>query len=168
MADDRTFLMGKFPAALPGALRYARNHMWAALVGHGQETVPQRDETVPQRWRFGFTSYAVRLMQDVYFLDWQVSAGDAVELLQQIGHIETSKAVSDLFAPRQGVVTAFNPALLEDPSGINVDNYGAGWLFEMDCAGDTLMTVDGYYQYLDENWEKTQRLIKGKINTEDD
>ena len=38
-------------------------------------------------------------MQDVYFLDWQVSAGDAVELLQQIGHIETSKAVSDLFAP---------------------------------------------------------------------
>ena len=155
MADDLTFLMGKFPAVLPGELRYARNHMWARPTAEG-------------RWRFGFTSYAVRLMQDVYFLDWQVSAGDAVELLQQIGHIETSKAVSDLFAPRQGVVTAFNPALLEDPSGINVDNYGAGWLFEMDCAGDTLMTVDGYYQYLDENWEKTQRLIKGKINTEDD
>jgi glycine cleavage system H lipoate-binding protein len=57
--------------------------------------------------------------------------------------------------------------LLEDPSGINVDNYGAGWLFDMDCDGDTLMTVDEYYQYLDENWEKTQRLIKGKINTED-
>ncbi len=162
MPDDRTFLMGKFPAVLPGGLRYARNHMYCSPVeGHGQETMPQR-------WRFGFTSYAVRLMQDVYFLDWQVSPGDAVALLDQIGHIETSKAVSDLFAPRQGVLVAFNPALLEDPSGINVDHYGAGWLFDMDCAGDTLMTVDEYYQYLDENWDKTQRLIKGKINTSDE
>src|SRR5581483_12072433 len=73
MPDDRTFLMGKFAAVLPAALRYARNHMWAAPHENG--------------WRFGFTSYAVRLMQDVYFLDWQVSPGDAVELLQQIGHI---------------------------------------------------------------------------------
>jgi glycine cleavage system H protein len=84
MPDDRTFLMGKFPAVLPGALRYARNHMWAAAHEN--------------HWRFGFTSYAVRLMQDVYFLDWQINPGDAVELLQQIGHIETSKAVSDLSA----------------------------------------------------------------------
>jgi glycine cleavage system H protein len=119
-------------------------------------------------WRFGFTSYAVRLMQDVYFLDWHVSPGDPVALLQEIGHIETSKAVSDLFAPREGTILTFNAALLDDPSGINVDNYGAGWLFEMECAGDTLMTMDEYYQYLDENWEKTQRLIKGKINTEED
>ena len=100
--------MGKFPALLPGGLRYAQNHMWARPEGG--------------RLRFGFTSYAVRLMQDVYFLDWQVSAGDRVELLQQIGHIETSKAVSDLFAPTAGVIVAFNPALLDDPSGINVDN----------------------------------------------
>ena len=155
MAEDRTFLMGKFPAVLPGELRYARNHMWCRSSEEGHA-------------RFGFTSYAIRLMQDVYFLDWQVSPGNRVELLHQIGHIETSKAVSDLFAPRQGVLSQFNPALLEDPSGINVDNYGAGWLFDMDCAADTLMTVDEYYQYLDENWEKTQRLIKGKINTEDD
>src|SRR5436190_17595269 len=153
MTDDQTFLMGKFPALLPADLFYARNHMWCRFI--------------EGKARFGFTSYAVRLMQDVYFLDWQVNPGDAVALLDQIGHIETSKAVSDLFAPRQGVVVAFNPALLDDPSGINVDNYGSGWLFDMDCAGETLMTVDGYYQYLDENWEKTQRLIKGKINTED-
>ncbi len=153
MADDRTFLMGKFPAVLPGSLRYARNHMWAR---------PHED-----RHRFGFTSYAIRLMQDVYFLDWQVSGGDAVTLLQPIGHIETSKAVSDLFAPAAGTLTAFNPALLDDPSGINVDNYGGGWLFELACGGDTLLSVDEYYQFLADNWEKTQRLIKGKINTED-
>jgi glycine cleavage system H protein len=118
-------------------------------------------------FRFGFTSYAVRLMQDVYFLDWQVAAGDAVELLQQIGHIETSKAVSDLFAPVAGVLAGFNPALLDDPSGINVDAHGGGWLFEMESAGDGLLTAQEYHQYLSDNWEKTQRMIKGKINTED-
>ncbi len=153
MADDLTFLMGKFPAVLPGSLRYARNHMWARPEGAG--------------FRFGFTSYAIRLMQDVYFLDWQVSAGDRVELLQQIGHIETSKAVSDLFAPTAGVLTAFNPALLDDPSTINVDGHGAGWLFEMEAPADDLLSAAEYHQFLADNWEKTQRMIKGKINTED-
>ncbi len=153
MADDRTFLMGKFPAVLPGGLRYARNHMWASPEG--------------ELLRFGFTSYAIRLMQDVYFLDWQVSTGDAVEVLQQIGHIETSKAVSDLFAPVAGTITEFNRELLSDPSGINVDGYGAGWLFAMRSDGAGLLTVDDYHQHLADNWEKTQRLIKGKINTEE-
>ncbi len=74
MPDDLTFLMGKFPARLPGDLRYARNHMWC------------REST--GRQRFGFSSYAVRLMQDVFFLDWQVNAEDEVKQLQQIGHIE--------------------------------------------------------------------------------
>ena len=154
MPDDLTFLMGKYPAVLPGDLRYARNHMWCR-DGDG-------------RCRFGFTSYAVRLMQDVYFLDWQVSPGDRVEPLQQIGHIETSKAVSDLFAPLAGVLAVFNSALLDDPSGINVDGYGEGWLFEVEGAAlDGLLDVSAYHQYLSDNWEKTQRHIKGKINTED-
>jgi glycine cleavage system H protein len=155
MPDDQTFLMGKFPARLPGGLRYARNHMWARHLGEG-------------RWRFGFTAYAIRLMQDVYFLDWGVSAGDEVRLLQEIGHIETSKAESDLFAPLAGTLVAFNPALLKDPSAINVEGYGAGWLFELDAPDPTpLLDVTAYHQFLADNWEKTQRLIKGKINTEE-
>jgi glycine cleavage system H protein len=155
MADDRTFLMGKFPAVLPGELRYARNHMWARSAEGG-------------RWRFGFTSYAIRLMQDVYFLDWQVSAGDAVALLQEIGHIETSKAESDLFAPLAGTLSTFNQELLKDPSAINVDGYGGGWLFEMSgCEASPLLDAAAYHDFLTQGWEKTQRLIKGKINTED-
>ena len=150
MPDDLTFLMGKFEAVLPGDLRYARNHMWC------------RDQD--GRFRFGFTSYAVRLMQDVYFLDWVLSAGEVVQLSQQIGHIETSKAVSDLFAPISGTITAFNNELLDDPSAINVDKYGAGWLFEMEGDAAVTMTVADYHQFLAANWEKTQRLIKGKIN----
>ena len=154
MPDDLTFLMGKFPAVLPGELRYARTHMWCRTEGN--------------RHRFGFTAYAVRLMQDVYFLDWSLSDGDAVGLLQEIGHIETSKAESDLFAPLAGTLTAFNEALLADPSAINVDSYGAGWLFDLEGKDPgLLMAAAGYHQYLADNWEKTQRLIKGKINTED-
>ena len=150
MADDMIFLMGKYEAVLPGELRYARNHMWCRANGG--------------RFRFGFTSYAVRLMQDVYFLDWLVSAGDAVQQSQQIGHLETSKAVSDLFAPISGTITAFNTQLLDDPSAINVDKYGAGWLFEVEGDVAATMAVTEYHQYLADNWEKTQRLIKGKIN----
>ena len=154
MADDRTFLMGKFAAELPGQLRYApRNHMWC--------------QPVDTRYRFGFTSYAVRLMQDVYFLDWTVSPKMPLHYLQQIGHIETSKAESDLFAPMDGTIVAFNQELLKDPSAINVDKYGTGWLFEMEGDVKTTLSVDDYYQYLADNWENTQRLIKGKINTED-
>jgi glycine cleavage system H protein len=152
MPDDMTFLMGKFPALLPGGLRYARNHMWC--------------RTAEGRHRFGFTAYAVRLMQDVYFLDWAVSAGDALHLLQEIGHIETSKAESDLFAPIAGTVIAFNAELLKDPTPINLDLYGAGWLFEMEGDAAHLMGVADYHHFLAENWEKTQRLIKGKINEE--
>jgi glycine cleavage system H protein len=121
-----------------------------------------------ESFRFGFTAYAIRLMQDVYFLEWHLSDGDMIERTQHIGHIETSKAVSDLFAPMPGRITTFNQELLADPSGINVDGYGAGWLFDMAGAQDSeLMSVEQYYQFLDENWEKTQRHIKGKINTED-
>src|SRR5436190_11427665 len=117
MTDDQTFLMGKFPALLPADLFYARNHMWCRFI--------------EGKARFGFTTYAVRLMQDVYFLDWQVNAGDRLEPLQPIGHIETSKAVSDLFAPIAGNLVEFNQELLKDPSAINLDNHGAGWLFTM-------------------------------------
>ncbi|HLW67021.1 MAG TPA: glycine cleavage system protein H [Gemmataceae bacterium] len=153
MPEDLTFLMGKFPARLPSELRYARNHMWC------------RHEA--GRLRFGFTSYAVRLMQDVYFLDWCVDEGATVELKQQVGNIETSKAVADLFAPIAGKLACFNTELLKDPSAINVDNYGPGWLFEMTGDTSVLMDVQGYVAFLEAGWENTQRILKGQINTEE-
>jgi glycine cleavage system H protein len=164
MPDAMTFLMGEFPAQLPGDLRYApRNHMWCRSVS----SLPLGERAGGEgRFRFGFTAYAVRLMQDVYFLDWSVSAGASVNYLQQIGHIETSKAESDLFAPLAGTIVAFNQELLKDPSAINVDKYGAGWLFEMQGDAAGLVSVTEYHQYLTDNWEHTQRVIKGKINME--
>ena len=157
MAESLTFLMGKFEAVLPGDLRYAvKNHMWCRAAG--------------DRLRFGFTSFAVRLMKDVYFLDWSCSAGDRVRHLQEIGHIETSKAESDLFAPVGGTVAEFNQELLKDPSAINVDNYGAGWLFDIapdPVAPGPLLSVAEYHQFRADNWEKIQRQLKGQVNRED-
>jgi len=152
MSNDVTFMMGKFPALLPCNLHYARNHMWC------------REEA--GRLRFGFTSYAVRLMQDVYFLDWCIDADTEVALKQQIGNIETSKAVADLFAPIAGRVLGFNQELLKDPSAINVDNHGPGWLFEMVGDQSPLMDVQAYFAFLEAGWENTQRILKGQINTE--
>jgi len=154
MADDLVFLMGKTEAPLPGDRRYARNHLWATLQSEGV-------------WRFGFTSYAIRLMKDVYFLSWSIDAGDVVHLMQEIGHIETSKAESDLFAPLAGVLTRFNEALLHDPTPINTDGYGAGWLFEIQGDGSALMDVAGYHAFLTANWDNTQRILKGKINSDE-
>ena len=154
MPDDLTFLMGKFPARLPGELRYARNHMWGREAGG--------------RLRFGFSSYAVRLMQDVYFLDWCVDDGTVLALKQQIGNIETSKAVADLFAPIAGTLLNFNRDLLKDPSAINADNHGAGWLFEMSGDANGLLDAAAYQQFLAAGWEQTQRLLKGQINKGDD
>ncbi|NBR04466.1 MAG: glycine cleavage system protein H [Planctomycetes bacterium] len=154
MSEPFQFMMGKYAAVVPADLYYSRNHFWCRVVA-GKN-------------RFGFSSYAIKLMQDVYFLDWQVNAGDKVALLEQIGHIETSKAVSDLFAPIEGTLLGFNPEVLADPSAINVDGYDKGWLFEMDGGIDSLMDANAYYGFLAENWEKAQRMLKGKINAGDD
>lgn len=151
---DLTFLMGKHPAPLPADLCYCKNHMWCRPGADGIHT-------------FGFTSYAVRLMQDVYFLEWRIEPG-LVTAKQEIGFIETQKATSGLYAPLAGRVIRFNSALLDDPGTINLDCYGAGWLFQF--AGDVseTLTPDAYYSHLAAGWDATQRMLKGQINSASD
>jgi glycine cleavage system H protein len=154
MSDPLTFLMGKHPAPLPGELRYCKNHMWCRPGADGVHT-------------FGFTAYAVRLMQDVYFLEWRIEPG-LVTAKQEIGFIETQKATSGLYAPLAGRIVRFNAALLDDPGTINLDNYGNGWLFQL--VGDLGETLDvaAYYSHLEQGWEATQRMLKGQINADTD
>lgn len=152
MSDGLVFYMGKFAAHIPLDRHYARNHMWALQAGPG--------------WRFGFTAYAVRLLQDVYFLEWSVDPGTTLRERQGIGAIESSKAESELFAPMAGRLLRFNEELLTDPSGINVDNYGAGWLFEIEGDGSTLLSPPEYVDHLQDAWAVAQRTIKGQINEE--
>src|SRR5262245_34248079 len=147
--EDLIFMMGKFEARIPRDRRYARNHMWGGNHD-GRE-------------RFGFSAYAVRLLQDVYFLEWSIDPGAHVRFRQEIGAIESSKAESALYAPMSGQIIEFNQALLADPSAINVDNYGSGWLFDMN--GDAALMLDPvqYVDHLGKVWEVTQRTIKGQL-----
>ena len=149
-ANSLVFMMGEFAAQFPTDRRYAKNHMWAEPVGDA--------------FRFGFTAYAVRLLQDVYFLDWTVNAGTRLAVRQEIGNIESKKAESALYSPIAGTLTQFNAGLLKDPSAINVDKYGGGWLFEMVGASDSLLSPAEYVQHLQSVWEITQRTIKGQLN----
>jgi glycine cleavage system H protein len=152
MSEPLTFEMGKFVAEFPTDRLYAKNHMWGADRG---------------AFRFGFSAYAVRLLQDVYFLDWIIDAGVSLKEKQEMGSIESKKAESSLYSPIAGTLLQFNGELLSDPSAINVDKYGGGWLFEMqpaDAANLPLLTPAEYIEHLAAVWEVTQRTIKGQMN----
>lgn len=144
--------MGEHKATFPRDRLYATNHMWAK-------------EVAPNRHRFGLTAYAVRLLQDVYFLDWIVQPGTPVKLRAQIGSIESKKAESDLYCPVAGTLITINDDTLDDPSVINADTYGDGWLIEIESTDHgPLLTPDAYADHLNEAWEVAQRTIKGQAN----
>ncbi|MBI81645.1 MAG: glycine cleavage system protein H [Planctomycetaceae bacterium] len=150
MSSELVFMMGEFEARFPTDRQYTTNHMWAQQQGGS--------------YRFGFSAYAIRLLQDVYFLDWSVDAQTKVAERQLIGSIESSKAESDLFSPLEGRLTCFNEALLSDPALINVDGYERGWLFEISGQGDAFHAPQEYIEYLVEVWEVAQRTIKGQLH----
>jgi glycine cleavage system H protein len=150
MPDDLVFAMGKYEARIPQDRLYANNHLWLMPLEAGG-------------YRVGFTAYSVRLLQDVYFLDWTIDPDTAVRHRQEIGEIESSKALSTLYAPADGRVIAFNEALLDDPSTINTDSYGAGWLFDFQSEAAFLQPGE-YLQKLNAGWERDQNLIKGQMH----
>lgn len=149
MSDPLVFMMGKFEARIPVDRTYFESHLWATPAGDAV--------------RVGFTSYAVRLLQDVYFLDWQIDPDTRVRKKQTIGEIESSKAVSTLYAPADGRVVRFNEALLNDPSLINADNYEKGWLYEFETE-QSLLSPAEYIKVLDAGWDATQRMLKNQFN----
>ena len=151
MSDELVFMMGKFAARVPTDRLYAKNHMWARPRDGGG-------------FDFGFSAYAVRLLQDVYFLEWTVDAGVSLREKQAIGAIESSKAESELYAPAAGRLVEFNTTLLKDPSPINVDGYGAGRLFHMECEGAGLLSPPAYLEHLAAAWKIAERTIKGQMN----
>lgn len=154
MSGELIFMMGKFEARFPTDRLYAKNHMWAQpRVLDGAEG-----------YDLGFSAYAVRLLQDVYFLEWSVDAGQPLREKQAIGNIESSKAESELYAPLTGRLTGFNDDLLRDPSPINVDTYGGGRLFHMTGDGGGLLTPEQYLEHLAAAWKIAERTIKGQMN----
>lgn len=150
MSDELVFMMGKFEARFPTDRRYAKNHMWA--------------QPEDGAFRCGFSAYSVRLLQDVYFLEWEVDAGSQIRPKECLGNIESSKAESELYTPLAGELLEFNDELLSDPSAINVDMYGKGWLFRIAGAGEELLSPEEYITHLEASWEVAQKTIKGQLH----
>lgn len=103
---------------IPAELRYTAEHEWI-----------QSTETAAVR--VGITHFAQDSLGDIVYVQLpeagaKVTAGDAV------GEVESTKSVSDIYAPLSGTVTARNDALGDTPEQINDDPYGAGWLFEIE------------------------------------
>lgn len=151
MTEPLVFMMGKYEARILTDRRYTTSHFWV-----------QGDAGQPG-YRIGFTAYSVRLLQDVYFLDWSVDAGANVRQKQTIGEIESSKAVSNIYVPANGRILEFNELILNDPSHINTDGYGKGWLYRLETEVEFL-TPEQYVAHLETHWEEAQRTIKGQMN----
>ncbi len=154
MSESLTFMMGDFAAEFPADRLYAKNHMWA---------MPREKSVV----RFGFSAYAVRLLQDIYFLEFGIEENSELSNRQEFGNIESKKAESGLYAPMAGKVVRINEQLLNDPSGINVDKYGDGWLMEMQGDSSEMLSPQHYLEHLAKAWDVAQRTIKGQANTMD-
>jgi len=102
--------------------------------------------------RVGITDHAQDALGDVVYVDLP-SVGDSVAAEDSFGEIESTKSVSDLFAPIAGEIVAVNEGLEDDPALVNSDPYGEGWIIEIrpENADDlaNLLTAEGYQAELD-------------------
>jgi glycine cleavage system H protein len=123
---------------VPDDLRYSSDHEWARPVG--------------DRVKVGITDYAQDALGDVVFVQLP-TAGTAVEAGGVLGEVESTKSVSEIYAPVGGEVVAVNAALSDAPETLNADPYGEGWICEIrpsdPAAVNSLLDPDGYRQLTD-------------------
>ena len=117
----------------PKDLRYTKEHEWARRTG----------TTVV----VGVTAHAQEALGDVVYVDLP-KVGASLVAGSSFGTVESTKAVSELFAPLSGKVVKVNQALADEPALINQDPYGKGWICEVEPAKpaelDALMDADAY------------------------
>jgi len=122
----------------PTEYKYTKDHEWLCLEPGGNA-------------RIGITDYAQSQLGDVVYLDLP-APGKQIEQSRKMGEIESVKAVSDLFAPASGKVIEINQNVINDPSLVNKDPYGEGWLVKIRLTKpaelDALMTSDDYDRLL--------------------
>lgn len=119
-------------AFVKDGLHYTADHEWIDLTDSGNA-------------RVGITSVATSSLGDVVFVDLP-EVGTVIAGGDPCGEVESTKAVSELFAPVAGTVTAVNDAVVDDPSIVNTDPFGDGWLFSVQVDGgeDALLTATEY------------------------
>lgn len=118
----------------PEDLRYTDKHEWLR-AGNGNTV------------RIGITAYATEALGDVVYVSVP-QVGEEVAQEDSCAEVESTKSVSDIYAPVSGVVTSVNNLLDSTPETINADPYGDGWLFEIEMSDptelDDLMDADAY------------------------
>ncbi len=118
---------------IPSELHYSRDHEWAS-ASNGVV-------------RVGITDYAQDALGDVVFVDLP-KVGAVVAQSATLGEVESTKSVSEIYAPVAGTVVAVNDALVASPELVNSDPYGAGWLCEISTADsvdfDGLLDAEAY------------------------
>jgi glycine cleavage system H protein len=121
----------------PDDLRYSVDHEWVRLDG--------------KRVRIGITDYAQDALGDVVYVQLP-TAGSSVAAGEAIAEVESTKSVSDIYAPVSGTVVAVNDVLVDTPELVNQQPYAGGWLFEIELGDvadlERLMTAGQYDAYV--------------------
>lgn len=108
---------------IPNDLQYTKEHEWVAPT------------STHLRVRMGITDYAQAALGDIVYVQMP-KVGESVTADKVCGEVESTKSVSEIFAPVSGTIVAVNEGLDSAPELINSDPYGAGWLVEIEVPGE--------------------------------
>lgn len=119
----------------PQQFRYSKEHEWLSPAEDGVSTV-------------GITEHAANALGDVVYVQLP-AVGDTVTAGEPCGELESTKSVSELYAPVTGEVTAVNEDVVDDPSLVNSEPFEGGWLFKVRPAAEPegLLSADEYTAY---------------------
>ena len=118
-------------SSIPNELSYTKEHEWVS--------------SVDVIFTMGITDYAQAALGDIVYVQLP-KVGEAIVAGKVCGEVESTKSVSDIYAPVTGTIVAINNALSNSPETINSDPYGAGWLakIEVSAAPSDLLTAAQY------------------------
>lgn len=123
----------------PKEFKYHKEHTWA--------------ESLDGKAKIGITDFAQESLGDIVFVELP-SVGDLIVADESLGEVESTKAVSKIYAPVSGKVVAVNEDVIEAPETINEDMYEEGWLVEVEMSDpdelDALMTAEEYESFIAE------------------
>jgi len=124
-------------SSIPDELRYSSDHEWIAV-----EASPEG-----RRVRIGITDFAQDALGDVVYVQIP-TVGSSVAAGDTMSEVESTKSVSDIYAPVSGTIVAVNDALADAPEALNSDPYGDGWICEIEMSDpsqlEALLDAAGY------------------------
>ncbi|MGP3954638.1 glycine cleavage system protein GcvH [Nonomuraea sp. 3N208] len=118
---------------IPDELSYTKEHEWVAGLDDGLIVT------------VGITAYAAEALGDVVYVQLP-DVGSTVEGGDSVGEVESTKSVSEIYTPVAGEIVEINQAVVDDPSVVNSDPYGEGWMFRVRTEGDAedLLSAEEY------------------------